>query len=178
MKISLSVQALERLLGDDSEIEIELRQQVVSEFTKKHLKGIVNTEAWRSVVNQWTADIQGLVDSHMKAFIADRQAKTPAMIKDSVEWSMGKLLREEVTKYLQEFLKKPNIIPGESWIETQVVYQVKQAIFREMEKIIATEVVTNDKINAEINKQVSVEISRRLKIAEEAASNSLKKVEK
>jgi len=39
-----SLQALERLIGGDSELEFEIRQSVVENFTKKHLTTIANSE--------------------------------------------------------------------------------------------------------------------------------------
>lgn len=47
MKLSLSLPALERLLGNDTEMEIELRHQIVENFTKKHLIGVVKSEAYQ-----------------------------------------------------------------------------------------------------------------------------------
>lgn len=37
-----SVEALERLIGGDSEVEIEIRGNIVQEFAKRHLKSIAN----------------------------------------------------------------------------------------------------------------------------------------
>lgn len=39
-----SLEALERLIGNDNELEIDIRQNVVDAFTKKHLKTIANDE--------------------------------------------------------------------------------------------------------------------------------------
>ena len=39
MKIILDLPALERLIGNDTEIEVELRNSIVQAFAKKHLKG-------------------------------------------------------------------------------------------------------------------------------------------
>ena len=36
-----SLKALERLIGGDSEIEIEIRKSIVAEFAKRHLRSIV-----------------------------------------------------------------------------------------------------------------------------------------
>jgi hypothetical protein len=45
MKIQInSLQALERLIGGDSQIEIEVRQSVAENFAKKHLKTLANNE--------------------------------------------------------------------------------------------------------------------------------------
>lgn len=44
MKISInSLEALERLIGGDNELEIEIRNSVVQNFSNKYLKGIANT---------------------------------------------------------------------------------------------------------------------------------------
>lgn len=41
MKIQIaSLEALERLIGNDNELEIELRSSIVQDFTKKHLKAL------------------------------------------------------------------------------------------------------------------------------------------
>lgn len=39
-----SLEALERLIGGDTEVEIEIRNNIVQEFTTKHLKGLVNSD--------------------------------------------------------------------------------------------------------------------------------------
>lgn len=39
-----SLDALERLIGGDNELEIDIRQSVVESFTKKHLKAIAKTD--------------------------------------------------------------------------------------------------------------------------------------
>ena len=41
MKIQInSLEAVERLIGGDTEVEIEVRNSVVQEFAKKHLKAV------------------------------------------------------------------------------------------------------------------------------------------
>ena len=42
MKIQInSLEALERLIGGDTQVEIEIRNSIVQEFTKKYLKSLV-----------------------------------------------------------------------------------------------------------------------------------------
>ncbi len=40
LKLNLTSQALERLIGDDTEMCVTLRQGIAAEFAKRHLKGI------------------------------------------------------------------------------------------------------------------------------------------
>lgn len=39
-----SLEALERLIGNDNELEIQVRNSIVQEFTYKHLKAIANSD--------------------------------------------------------------------------------------------------------------------------------------
>lgn len=41
-KLTLDLEALERLIGQNTQIEMELRQCIVEKFTKKYLKSLVN----------------------------------------------------------------------------------------------------------------------------------------
>jgi hypothetical protein len=44
MKMELTLPALERLIAGDNELEVGLRVQIVKEFAKRHLMGIISTE--------------------------------------------------------------------------------------------------------------------------------------
>lgn len=52
MKIQInSLEALERLIGGDTQLEFDIRQSVVEAFAKKHLKSIANSEFARAAEN-------------------------------------------------------------------------------------------------------------------------------
>ena len=42
VRLSLSLPALERLIGGDNQIEVELRQQIAEKFAERHLKCMLN----------------------------------------------------------------------------------------------------------------------------------------
>ena len=48
--LSLNRPALERLIGNDTQLEVELRHQVVEEFAKRHLKEVVQSEIFERVL--------------------------------------------------------------------------------------------------------------------------------
>ena len=55
MKIQInSLEALERLIGNDKEMEISVKQSILNEFAKKHLKSIANSEAMLSIASYVT----------------------------------------------------------------------------------------------------------------------------
>lgn len=53
-----SVDALERLIGNDNDVEIELRGSIVQEFTKRHLKSLVDD----GMLYKASAAIQGEIE--------------------------------------------------------------------------------------------------------------------
>ena len=48
--LNLSLPALERLLGGNTELEISARQQIVESFCRRYLKTIANSEATRNTL--------------------------------------------------------------------------------------------------------------------------------
>lgn len=46
-----SLEALERLIGGDSQLEIEIRESVVQNFAKKHLKGVAEATNFKQIQN-------------------------------------------------------------------------------------------------------------------------------
>lgn len=52
-----NLEALERLIGGDSEVEIEIRNSVASRFAEKHLKPLLNSSDVENVVNRLRAEI-------------------------------------------------------------------------------------------------------------------------
>lgn len=49
-----SLEALERLIGGDSQLEIEIRESVVQNFAKKHLKGVAEAKSFKQAENAVT----------------------------------------------------------------------------------------------------------------------------
>ena len=45
-----NLEALERLIGGDTQVEMEIRQSVVESFAKKHLKTMINSELLKPIV--------------------------------------------------------------------------------------------------------------------------------
>jgi hypothetical protein len=59
IKIQLnSLDSLERLIGGDSEIELSIRNNIVQEFTKKHLKSLVQDEIITKNVAKVKSDLE------------------------------------------------------------------------------------------------------------------------
>lgn len=90
VKISLSLPALERLLGGDSEMEVELRHQIVENFSKLHLREIVKTEPYRRTVQ--------LIEQEIKDQIRDQVGEA----KYSTVWGNKFLIKDEIKNQIKE----------------------------------------------------------------------------
>ena len=104
MKIQInSLDALERLIGGDTEIEIEVRQSVAENFAKKHLKSLANDElnkaASESFINiikeEWTEKLPGYYDKY------GLTGAVKEMLKMEVCLQMKPLLEAEVQKIIK-----------------------------------------------------------------------------
>ena len=59
-----SLAALERLIGGDSEMEIEIRNSIVQEFGKKHLRALIDP-----LRNYYYSELSGLIANEVKEAI-------------------------------------------------------------------------------------------------------------
>lgn len=82
-----SVDALERLIGGDTETEIEIRNSVVQEFAKRHLKAVAQEQMTVALKNTL---IQEIRDKFLKE--TGRGWKTDFVLNNEV----SKLIQEEV----------------------------------------------------------------------------------
>lgn len=75
MKITLDLPALERLLGNDTELETELRNSIVHTFSTKYLKGVLTGEIIKAVINELRGELLAFKQV-MKAEIHDKYIET------------------------------------------------------------------------------------------------------
>lgn len=134
MRLELNLPAIERLIGGDTELELHLRQQIVQEFAKRHLKEVAEKatyeaaiEATKQFVNgaaREAFDIENLTVNHLWPTVGYR---LKAMIES--------LVKEHAQKAVDEALLK--IIEHQSryWSE-EIKRAVKKVVDRQIEKEI------------------------------------------
>ncbi len=49
VKINMSAAELNKFIGEDSEVAMELKSNVIQEFAKRHLKGIINDDGFKKI---------------------------------------------------------------------------------------------------------------------------------
>lgn len=65
-----SLEALERLIGNDTELEIQIRNNIVQEFAKKHLKSIANETTFQIEIATFKRKLQEEFDKKLEESIA------------------------------------------------------------------------------------------------------------
>lgn len=132
MRLELNLPALERLIGGDTEAELQLRKQIVQEFAKRHLKEVAESatyeaalEAAKQYVNEAakeTFGIENLVTSHLWPTVGYR-------LKSMVE----SLVKETAQKVVDEALLKTIEYQKNYW-GREVRQMVEKAVDRQIEK--------------------------------------------
>ena len=108
-----SLAALERLIGGDSEVELEIRNNIVQEFAKKHLKSLLETD---SILRQSVEDIRKSASNEITRLIhaeigqlkktwhgTEVQFGEPFLshIKGAISSQMDAKIKQAVSEYIQ-----------------------------------------------------------------------------
>lgn len=91
-----SLEALERLIGGDSKVEIEIRNSIVERFTKKYLKGLVENKI-NYIDKRINKEIQkniGIVDKYDFKLNPSIEQKLNEKIEESINKAVGLVYRK------------------------------------------------------------------------------------
>lgn len=150
MRLELTLPALERLIAGDSELELNLRKQIVQEFAKRHLKEVAESATYEAAltatkqyVNEAAKEafgIENLVTSHLWPTIGCR-------LKSMIE----SLVKESAQKIVDEVMAKT--------IENQKLYWSREL-----------RVAVTQAMNRQIEKEIEEGIRKRLEAAKNLGS--------
>jgi len=121
MKIQINnLAALERLIGGDSELEMEIRRSVAEDFSKKYLKSLVTEYTDKGL----TARVRELVIERVRYtdYLSEEYRE---LIKEQVDKKVKQLIQERV----QAFVDK------ERELRRMVEVQVEESIQRHLSTI-------------------------------------------
>lgn len=149
MKIELTLPALERLIGGDTEIEVALRRQIVEEFAKRHLKVVADEACYQTAlqnakhyvdeVAKETFDIENITTSHLWPTVGSR---LQSLIRNLVEQQAQKIVDEVLMKTI-EYQKK-------YWSD-----EVSRAVKKEIDRQIEREIEEGIRKRLEVASQLS-----------------------
>lgn len=109
-----NLEALERLIGGDSEVEVDIRNSVVQRFAEKHLKPLANGHEISDTLTAIMSDIRKQISEKCEKEIATFQTtwggsvhdiKLRPEIKAEIERQVRTLTDEHIRKSVEEALK-------------------------------------------------------------------------
>lgn len=166
MILQLNLPALERLLAGESSIELNLRQQIVEEFCKKHIKTLVNNTELVKVHKAVAEEIK----KHIGEEVWESGKGWSVTVRERVEKLIQHGIEEVVHKYLKASYDK---------LATELEALAKDRVDRYEVRALANAQARADKILLELKegidkrmdlafeKRVNDEINRRLTLAKE-----------
>lgn len=134
MTLTLTLPALERLIGGDTEMELNLRKQIVQEFTERHLKSVADSALYAKA----EAQVKQYVDAAAKeVFDIDN-------LTSGVKWpTASDRLKSMIETLVRAHAQKAVDAALLSIIEYQKRYwgqEIERAVKKEMGRQIEKEV--------------------------------------
>lgn len=164
IRMSLNLPALERLIGGDSNIEVELRHQVAKELVKKHLSQLIKNE----FLTKYDSGMREVFDQEIKdtigTKISERYQTWGAYID---RWNIVPELKTKIEECLSQQLLQ-SIEKFKINIEEKLSSIIKEkADYLEKRYQDYIDMSVKEACRGVLEKKINDEISRRLKIVAE-----------
>jgi hypothetical protein len=141
-----SKEALERLIGGDSQTEIDIRNSVVQKFAEKHLKAVVNSDAMRTTLYQIQTAITQNVKEQCEREVATFKTSYGGSITDiKLNPAVQKEIDTQVRTIAYDIIQKK--------VDESIKFWANNA---EIEKIVAKkfEYYTNEIISNKVKERL------------------------
>ncbi len=160
LRLTLTTAAVERLIGGDTEVEMDLRQAIVAEFTRRHLGPLLNSPEFQKVVTAYNETIQA---EAAKAFGELKRDKSWGPFRYELAPEVQEAIRAASLDAIKDELAK---VREEVRAEVLKVREAAQErIKAQMDAVVATirhdlYAAVNKVINDELRGVVRVQIER------------------
>jgi hypothetical protein len=145
--MQLTVPVLERLLGGDTEIEIELRKQIVHEFAKRHLKEIAEQAGYKAAMAEVVKEVgtmikeqygaENLAYSHLWPSInANFKKLIDDLIQDRIKNGIEVVLKDTIAAQKRYWEREVETTINRT-IDKEVQRQVTQTVIGKLEEALA-----------------------------------------
>ena len=147
-----SLEALEKLIGGDTQVELDIRNNIVQAFAEKHLKAVAGTQQ----VNNAIANIRASIEQEVRAEctrsfgdysnVWNRQIKLDDKIKSVIKQEVLTQIQSIIDSYLKEIVSSPE------WIKEKLEKQIKQLILNIVNSELQVKI--SDAVKSKIDEQV------------------------
>lgn len=167
--MQLNAPALERLIGGDTQVEVELREQIVEAFCRNRLKALVNHETLSKLYVSWKTELLAEISRLIQEYEAEKARADPvappaggwevrtfvdSVVKDRVGPAVGKAIQPHLDVLAVRVRRDVHAV-----IETEVKTAVQQAVAAAVQA----------QTGARLQELVDAEVGRRLEIAQKLA---------
>lgn len=132
MKIQINnLEALERLIGGDTQLEMDIRQNIVEAFTKKHLKSLANSE----VIKQSSKIIQDEIEK-----VFQNSSRYGQVISDKYKEILSNYIKQEIQKFVNlEIRKVVDEVVSNEVTEEIIQYKIESFLNAHIKNVIRQE---------------------------------------
>jgi hypothetical protein len=145
MRMELNLPALERLIGGDTEIELQLRKQIVQEFAKRHLKEVAETasyeaalEAAKQYINEAakeTFGVENLATNHLWPTVGYRlKSMIQSLVKETAQKVVDEVLLKTI-EYQKTYWSRELQAMVEKAMDRQIEKEVEEGIRKRLEAV-------------------------------------------
>jgi hypothetical protein len=164
VKIQMDVPALERLIGGDSEVEVELRKGVVENFARSRLRGLLSDDRVKGLLREATDAITKLRNDLTQQIAALFTQEFGEWKKEGTFYGAKNIFHphpEVKAKLTDEARMVAKATALE--IRSQTVKDVEEIFQKQQEAMIArAERRAQELVDAEFERRVQEEIARRI----------------
>jgi len=142
VKLVLTRPALERLISDDSELEVDLRHAAVKEAFSKHLGTILNDFTVNEIVRRAKAAITLEIDSQLGAFKSEKDGW-----RTKLKFEPTAKTKEAIAEYVQQAVKEAvetalKVVNFKRMIQEQLdlstSLQIKEEVKKKMAEVLSS----------------------------------------
>jgi len=141
-----SLDALERLIGGDAEVEVEIRNNIAAKFAEKHLKQLANSSEVMGALTKAQCELREMVQTQVTTALVK--------VKNSAYYGM-KIgdLHSEIKTLIEEAVK------------TSVDAVVTNAVRADVAKLATQEILERKitrEVTSQVNERVTTEVKKRI----------------
>jgi hypothetical protein len=120
IKIQINnLEALERLIGGDSDLELELRNSIVQAFANKHLKAVANAtimqtgvDLSRNHANAVAKEVEATFTEQVKGSYIGARRQLKASILKQIESTVKSETQDAIREIVREEIQKSGVLPN------------------------------------------------------------------
>lgn len=148
-----SLEALEKLIGGDTQVEIDIRNNIVQAFAEKHLKALAGSQQINNAIVAVRASVENEVQAELKRLFGEYQNKWRQDIRldDKVKTIIKEAVSSEIRLLVSSHLKE--IMATPDWIKDNIEKYVKTLSTNIFQSEIQTKI--SNTVKFAIDEQVS-----------------------